>query len=211
MTKAIIFDFDGVLVLSDPGQFKVIQQTAKKYNVIIKDNTFPRLIGKTSLAFLTEILSAKDKPLLSVIHDDYEKEFRGNITKYVEPIDFSLNYIKSYRGLLVFALASMSSRKVITMLTNHFGIFNKFKIIVSREDIKNHKPNPEIYLKTAQELGISSGDCLVIEDSTIGVKAVLNAQMKCYVLLNGLNRKEEFSKLPISGFIRSEKDFYNIK
>lgn len=210
MIKAIIFDFDGVLVLSEKSQFEVIQQIAKKYNIIINAGDISKMVGRTTLNFLTSILTEREKSFLGNIIKDYEKEFKGNIIRYVGPVDFSVNYIKNYNGPLIFAIASMSSKKVITTLTDNFGIYRKFKVIVTREEIQEHKPNPEIYLKAALKLDMPPDECVVIEDSTIGVKAAINAKMQCYVLLNGLNKANEFADLPIAGFIRSEEDLNDL-
>lgn len=211
MFKAIIFDFDGVLALSEEPRFKVIQQIAEYHGVVIENNKIKQMVGKTTLTFLTDIFTKKEKSLIPLIVHDYEKEFKENIIKYVKPLYFSVNFIKNYHGPLLFAIASMNSCKVITKLTNHFGIFNKIKLIVAKEDVRKHKPNKEIYVKTAEQLNILANECIVVEDTPIGVRAGLNANMRCYVIINGLNNKEEFSGLPISGFIMSERDFYNIK
>ncbi len=81
---------------------------------------------------------------------------------------------------------------------------------ITREAVKT-QPNPEIYLKTAQELEITTSNRVAIEDSVVGIETAHNVHMKYYVLLIGFNKAMEFSKLQIAGFISSEKDFYNVK
>jgi putative hydrolase of the HAD superfamily len=210
MIKAIIFDFDGVLVLSEKPRFQVIQKSAANYNVAIPDESINKMVGRTTISFLNDVLAQNEKPLIDKIIEDYEKEYKGNITKYVQPIGTTVEFIKNYTGLLTFALASMSSRKVIEELTKHFGIYEKFKSIICKEDVTRHKPDPEIYLKSAEELHIEPSECAVIEDTMVGVQSALNANMKCFVLLNGFNRKDEFADAPIAGYISTQEDLGKI-
>lgn len=210
MTKAIIFDFDGVLVLSEKPRFQVIQQSASNNGVTIIDEAIKKMVGRTTINFLNDVLQQSEKPLINKIIEDYEKEYKGNITKYVEPIDIAVEFIKNYTGSLTFALATLSSRKVIEELTKHFGIYEKFKSIICKEDVAHHKPDPEIYLKSAKELQIEPSECVVIEDTMVGVQSALNANMKCFVLLNGFNGRTEFADTPIAGFISSQEDLERI-
>ena len=210
MTEAIIFDFDGVLVSSDKPRFNVIQDTALSYSILVPNESIDLMIGRVTVDFLGDVLIESEKPLISKIIEEYEAEYKGNITKYVQPIDLTVNFVKDYNGPLALAIASTSSRAVIEELTSHFNISTKFRAVVSKEDVGKLKPDPEVYLKTAVELGIQPGRCTVIEDSLIGVQAAINANMRCFVLLNGFNFREQFSGLNVAGFINSEKDLLDI-
>lgn len=70
-----------------------------------------------------------------------------------------------------------------------------FDSVIGAEHVKDSKPDPETYLKGAQELGIDPTDCIVFEDAPKGVEAALNAGMKC-VVLTTMHEKEEFEKYP---------------
>lgn len=122
----------------------------------------------------------------------------------------TVNFIKEYNGQLEFALASMSSRRVIEELTKHFGIFPKFKVIISKDEVKNHKPDPEIYLDVAKKLNLLPDECIVIEDTIVGVQAVVNANIHCFVLLNGFNSKRDFGDIKVDGFIESKEDLLKV-
>ncbi len=148
--------------------------------------------------------------LVDKILSDYRKEYVENITEHVEPIKFTVNFIKDYSGSLPIAIASMSSRLAIDKLINHFGIHKKISLIVTREEVVHHKPNPEIYLKTSSELNVAPEECLVFEDSVVGVQAALSANMPCAVVLNGENNKEQFEGLDILTFIKNEQTMKNV-
>src|SRR5258708_5689290 len=162
MIKAILFDFDNVIGMSEKPHFQVLQQVAMKNDVLIPDEYFEKKIGRTTRAFLDNNLKKNEKHIIEKIIDEYEREFKRNITKYVNPITITVTFIKSYAGQLQFAIASMSSGEIIKKLIKHYGINEKIKVIISKENIVLHKPNPEIYLMTAKQLGILPSECVVV-------------------------------------------------
>lgn len=210
MIKALIFDFDGVLVSSELARFQALQKYAKKNNVIISDDKIEKMVGRRSLIFLNEILNEKEKLSISKIIEDYEKGYKGDITKYVAPVSQTVEFIRNYNGSLTIALASMSTHQAIETILKHFGIYEKFKSIIAVDDVTNYKPHPEVYLKTADALGLLPTECIAIEDTTVGAVSAIAADMQCFILLNGFNNKEEFADLPIAGFISTQEDLEKI-
>ncbi len=209
MIKALIFDFDGVIVSSEGPSRRFLQSIAAKHGINYNEKQWKSTRGKTSQKVLEEIIP--DNPeLIAAILNKYRTEYIEHITEYVEPIKFTVKFIHDYKGNLPIAIASMSSKPTIERVTKHFGIYEKIRIIVSRDEVTHHKPDPEIYIKTAADLKVSPGECLVFEDSVIGVKAANNANMPCSVILNGENRKEEFDGMKINSFVSSEQDLMNI-
>lgn len=206
MIKAIIFDFDGVLVSSEGSRFEAIKQSAAKSHVIIADETFPDLVGKTTKTFLQEVLPDTEKQYLNAIIDDFEHAYKSKLEFFVSPITSTSSFIKHYQGPVMFAVASMSSRKMIDKVLHHFDLYTNMKVIVSRDDVSWYKPHPEVYLKTLQQLGISAQDAIVIEDSPVGAEAAIQAGIPCYILLNGMNKESDFKEKKISGFLRTTGD-----
>lgn len=76
-------------------------------------------------------------------------------------------------------LATMSYCPQVERVLDILGLQDTFDFVASRDDVENGKPDPEIYLMVAAELGMSPDECLVIEDSPTGVKAALTAGMSC--------------------------------
>jgi HAD superfamily hydrolase (TIGR01509 family) len=209
MIKALIFDFDGVLVLSEGPRFIAVKSIAARHGIELDENTRRFAKGKTTLKVLESILP--DNPeLVHTLFNEYKKEYIDHIAEYIKPLTFTVNFIRNYDGTLPIAIASMSSKETIERLTKHFGIYEKITYIVGKNEVINHKPNPEIYLKAAADLGVPPEDCMVFEDTVIGVQAALSAKMACCVVLNGENSKEEFKDMKIHSYISTEKDFENI-
>lgn len=207
MIKAIIFDFDGVIVFSDPGQFKVLQQVFQSKGLTLPKSTFPKLIGRTTHKFLEGLRPRLKDELIEEIYREYEREFQGHLLKYITPLSPTVTFIAGHNGPLRLALASMSSKETIVEETRHFKIYQKFEVITSRDEIIKHKPDPEIYLLTAKKLRVRPSECVVVEDSLLGARAAILAGMQCYVFLNGMNKRSQFSRFKVSGFIRTLTDY----
>lgn len=75
------------------------------------------------------------------------------------------------------ALATMSHCEQVQHVLQVLDLQSSFDFVATRDDVENGKPNPEIYQLVAEELGVASESCLVIEDSPTGVRAALNAGM----------------------------------
>ncbi|MFQ5998317.1 MAG: HAD family hydrolase, partial [Candidatus Bathyarchaeia archaeon] len=75
------------------------------------------------------------------------------------------------------ALATLSARKEALHFVSALGLEASLDLILAREDVKQGKPNPEIYLLAAQKLGVATQECIVIEDSSNGVRAAIDAGM----------------------------------
>ena len=211
MTKALIFDLDGVLIHSELATFRLLQRIVKKHGYLLDDKFFEKRIGKRIKPFLNE--AYKDNPSEKIklkILNEFEQEYIDNTTNYITPIFETINFIKNNKGPCKLGLASVSSRNEIFKILHFLKIINKFQIIVSSDDIKNPKPDPEIYLKAVKMLSLPPQACVSVEDSVIGVRSALSAGLNSFVFLNGINKKKDFESLPIAGFISSEIDFEKI-
>lgn len=210
MGKALIFDFDGVLVLSEKARFDALQDLLKKHNVSLSNNDLNHMVGKTTTTFLNNFLKHKGEEFAKAMRTKYETEYKENVINKIQPIPTTTDFIKTYNGKIPFAVASMSSQKAVESTLKRFGIFSKFSSIICRDKVTHNKPDPEIYLKSSHELNIAPQDCMVIEDSIIGVRSAVGAGMKCYVLLNGLNKQDEFKDFHVAGFLQTQEDIDKI-
>ena len=86
------------------------------------------------------------------------------------------------------ALATMSHCSQASRVLQILELRSEFQFIATRDDVKNGKPNPEIYILVARELDVPPNECLVIEDSPSGVKAALAAGMGCIAVTNDFTR-----------------------
>lgn len=93
-----------------------------------------------------------------------------------------------YRGGCRTALASMSHCEQVMRVLQAINLDDQFEVILSREDVEQPKPHPEIYLCAARLLDEQPKDCLVIEDSPVGVQAAVAAGMNCIAVATPFTR-----------------------
>lgn len=201
MIKAIIFDFDGVIVLSEHSRFRILQSIAGQHGLKIKDNLLKSIVGRTTVDFFRLNFPNLGDGILEKILHEYQVEYKDKVVDHVTPISFTNEFIRHYKGDRVLAVASNADTKVLDTLLKHLGLHSNFKLIVGKEHASKHKPDPEIYTYTAKELGLTSQECVVLEDTAVGAQAANNAGMKVFAILNGINTKEDFASVTVEKFL----------
>ena len=118
-----------------------------------------------------------------------------------EMIDGAMNLIKDYfENNLTLVLASSASMTNIERIFKKFDLNKFFKAKISGADLKESKPNPEIFVKAAELAGFKKDECIVIEDSTSGIMASKSAGIYCvgYNSYNSKNQNYDNASLVIS-------------
>lgn len=107
------------------------------------------------------------------------------------------------------ALATMSYCEQAQRVLDILELSGTFDFVASRDDVENGKPDPEMYLMVANELGVSPEECLVIEDSPTGVKAALNAEMYVVAVSTPFTQKHlhESNLLPAAHIVDDRKNY----
>jgi HAD superfamily hydrolase (TIGR01509 family) len=105
--------------------------------------------------------------------------------------------MKLRRKNIKLAIASSSHKKLIDYLLEQMGIAGCFDFVVASEDVARGKPDPETFLKAANGLSASPDECLVIEDSKLGVEAAKKAGMKCIGYRNPHSGNQDLSEADI--------------
>jgi beta-phosphoglucomutase len=195
LIKACIFDLDGVIVDTAHYHFLAWKRLASELGFELTPTDNERLKGVSRMQSLDIVLelggvaaSAFDKERMAnkknVWFNDYvERMMPEEIFPGVKQLirDLKKNGIKV--GL---ASSSKNAKTVIQLLR----IQDEFDAIVDGTMITHSKPDPEIFLLTAQHLGVSPEECVVFEDAEAGVEAALAAGMKCV----GVGNEEQLNK-----------------
>jgi len=145
----------------------------------------------------------KDKLSLEK-ESQYQRDFRPRL-KLVSGLDRFLK--ESHERGMKLAIGSAAIRSNIDFVLDGLNIRNYFDAIVTADDVTRSKPDPETWLKCANAVGLSAGDCLVFEDSPKGAQSALNAGMKC-IIVTSLHGEEEFDNY--RNAIRFIRDFSEI-
>jgi len=204
--NVVIFDFDGVISVSDDARFKILKEQALRYNIVMPDSLYEETVGQTTINFFKKHFSYLNPDTTHNIIENYTKIYRSNILQYSKEVKSVTNFIKKHNAEYTFAIASTNTIINIEAILKKFGIINFFSCIITREDVCKKKPDPSAYLKVIDKLNVHKSQCIAIEDSSIGARAAVNAGIPVLGLLNGYNSNSAFDGLPIAGVVSTESE-----
>lgn len=183
--KGIIFDLDGTIVLSEPLHYEAFCEIFKKFGVAWEyDEFIKNYAGTGSYNIIPKVLQSrgiKDFDTEALVAEKKQIFQRLLETKKLLVVPGFFEFLAEIkkRGLRKIIASGTNSDNVRKMLENA-GILHEFPEIISGEDIKNAKPDPEIFLIAMSKLGFSKPeDCVVLEDSGAGVKAAKTGGFYC--------------------------------
>lgn len=185
LPAAVIFDMDGVLVNSNPYHLAKWIDFLDHHQIRYQEEELPELIlGKRNDTafrhFLGPDLTREESKRLS---EEIEETFRRVFKPHARPLPGLDNLIKECDAAgIPMAVASSAVRTNIEFVVDALGYRRYFRTMVSGDEVKHAKPDPEIYLKAAEHLGIDPADAVAFEDSYVGIGAVKNAGMKCVAI-----------------------------
>ena len=194
MLKAIIFDMDGVIVNSEPLHRKAYFDMFEEFNLDVSNGLYESFTGKSTSTICKELceifhLSISHEKLMFSKRKHFKTIFDND--PEFQMIDGALSLIKDYfYNNLTLILASSASMTNINRIFKKFDLDKYFKAKISGADLKESKPNPEIFIRAANLSGFNKNECLVIEDSTNGVIAAKSAGIYC-VGFNSTNSKNQ--------------------
>ena len=206
--KAFLFDLNGTMI--DDMQYH-IHAWHRIFNNLGANITLERMkeecYGKNH-EVIERILPGKfsypEKDKMSMEKEkEYQKAFRPYL-KLLPGLDDFLR--KSYEADIPMAIGSAAIMFNVDFVLDGLNIRHYFQALISADDVRKSKPDPETYLKCADALHIDPSNCIVFEDAPKGVESALNAGMKC-VVLTLLHEEHEFpASENIIGFVKHYRD-----
>ena len=197
MYKAVIFDWDGTLADTREAILFAFHESLSEIGINVTDEAIERRIGIGSAETFREILNSKNVP--------YDETLIRNLVigKIQAEIDMSpqthlfngaKELLETLKNKTKLGLASMNNRQVIDHLLQSTQVKEFFAVTITGDEVTKPKPNPEIFLKTAQKLQTKPTECIVLEDSVFGVEAAKAANMACIAVTQGAYSKAELAK-----------------
>jgi HAD superfamily hydrolase (TIGR01509 family) len=195
--RAVIFDFDGVLVDSEQVNIEAGVRGFADFGFDLTQADKAIIVGRHSQDY-SKILREKyclpetiSDPLLAKIAEEYDRTFEGFIR--LQPgVKETLNYLREKKILL--SIATANRRRSVETFMNKFNLQDYFGFIISNENITKRKPDPEIYLAAKNRLDLPDNQIIAVEDTEIGVEAAKGAGLVCVAIPNQHTKDHGFSK-----------------
>jgi len=194
MFEAAIFDWDGTLADTRKVIVVSFQKALKEINLEVPTQFIERRIGVGASETFREILQAANRQVDEKIIKqlvDRKSKVQIELADEVTLFEGARELLETLWGKVKVGLASMNNRTVILHLLQTNGLADRFDVVLTVEAISHSKPDPEIFLKTAEQLKTKPHACVVFEDSIFGVTAAKSANMGCIAVTTGVYKEEE--------------------
>lgn len=181
--SACIFDLDGVIVDTAKYHYIAWRSLANRLGFDFTEEQNERLKGVSRMRSLEIILEIGNIQLSEKEKESYAAEKNELYRSYILKMDETeilpgvLDFLDELdRAGIPYALGSAS--KNATTILERVGLMHRFKAIVDGNSVTKAKPDPEVFLLGAEQLGVKAEECVVFEDAAAGVEAAHNAGMK---------------------------------
>lgn len=187
--KAVIFDLDGVIVTTDDCHYTAWKKMADDEGIYFDRKINERLRGVSRMQSLEIVLEKSDKA-----YTEQEKlalaakknAYYVDLIQKLTPYDVLGGVMKNLKTLKEHGIkiAIGSSSKNTPIILNRIGLADYFDAVSDGNNIKNSKPDPEVFIKAAEMLNIAPENCMIVEDADAGIEAGKRAGMKTFALGN---------------------------
>jgi beta-phosphoglucomutase family hydrolase len=188
--KAYLFDCDGTIVDSMPLHYVAWKTVLAEWGCEFDEELFYSWGGMP----VAEIIAALNvRHGLTMPAEEIARRKEGmyyNILPQLKAVPEVLEHIQMSHGQIPFAVVSGSTRDSVTKSLEALGILDKFETLVCAGDYSKSKPDPEPFLIAAERLGIAPKDCLVFEDTEMGIQAATAAGMASVKVLQPWEREK---------------------
>ena len=191
--NALIFDMDGTIVHNMPTHNQAWHDTLAEAGVQIDLDEFNRATtGKKTEEILRLMLGAQlSQTEITFWGERKETLYRERFACCREPLPGLLHLLEQAHALnLPMAVASAAPPENVAFILDELDLRRHFKAVVGGHEVQNGKPDPEIFLKAAEILGVEPAQCLVFEDALAGIEAARRAGMEAIMLCTTIEAHE---------------------
>lgn len=181
MIKAIIFDMDGLMIDSERVTFECYQERLKDMNLTMDEEFYKTLLGKPIKGIYQRFYDVygNDFPIENVIQDVHQlmaERFETEGVPAKKGLVELLHYLNdnNYKTIV----ATSSNRDRVDKILAQAKITEFFDDSICGDEVTKGKPNPEVFLKSCQKLGVNVDEAIVLEDSEAGIQASYDANIK---------------------------------
>ena len=187
MTRAVVFDMDGVLISSEEVWDVVREDLARERGGRWGPEAHHDMMGMSTPEWTGYMHTEVGLPMSP---SEIEREVVGRlIARYRSDLPVIRGAREAVTGMaarLPLGLASSSSRALIDAVLGLAGLADSFAVTVSSEEVVRGKPSPDVYLRALEGLGVAPADAVAVEDSAAGIRAASAAGMRVVAIPNVL-------------------------
>ncbi len=188
--RALLFDMDGTIVHNMPTHNQSWKDTLEEAGVHVDVDEFNRVsVGKTNREIL-RLMIGSDISDADIQYWAARKEnlYRERFAHLREPLPGLEALLQQARELgLVMAVATAAPPDNIAFILDELNLRRYFQAVVGAHDVQHGKPEPDLFLKSAELLGVAPADCLVFEDAVNGLEAARRAGMEAVLICTTLD------------------------
>src|SRR2546426_7253976 len=188
-----IFDMDGVLIDSNPFHLRKWIDLLNSHRIPFRPEDLPQYVlgqrNDTAFRYFfgPELTAAE----IARLSDELEKKFREEFRPHARPLPGLEGLMdECHRAGIPMAVASSAMAKNVEFVVDALGFRKYFRCLVSGDEVSRAKPDPEIYLKVAEKIGLDPAGCVAFEDSFVGVASAKRAGMKCVAIASTFPRDQ---------------------
>ena len=186
--KAYLFDCDGTIADSMPLHYIAWTKILSEWNCEFPEDKFYAW-GGMPIVDILNTLNKEQGLSMPVPELMVQKEaLYFELLHELQPVPEVLEHILESHGRIPFAVVSGSARDSVERSLDTLGILDKFDTLVCAGDYTKGKPDPEPFLLAAERLGVAPKDCLVFEDTEMGIQSATAAGMASVKILQPLER-----------------------
>jgi HAD superfamily hydrolase (TIGR01509 family) len=194
--RAYLFDCDGTVADSMPLHYVAWTKALAEWNCPFDEDLFYAWGGKPPVEIISTLNKMHGLNMPAAIVAEHKENFYFELLPALKPVPEVVEIIHADQGLLPFAVVSGSTRESIVKSLTTLNLLDRFDLLVGAEDYARSKPAPDAYLIAAQRLGITPTDCLVFEDTDIGIQAATAAGMASVRVPSPLERRNGTAPAP---------------
>jgi HAD superfamily hydrolase (TIGR01509 family) len=206
--KALVFDFDGLIVETEEPIFRAWQRIYREHGQELPLELWVTIIGTASGPFdpIQHLEERVGRLLDRKGFEDLERRYYEEATAMQRLMPGVAEYLReAHRLRLGVGIASSSRRAWVIEHLKRFAIADAFDAIVCREDVAHTKPHPQLYLEAVKRLMVMPEEALALEDSSNGIAAAKAAGLRCVavptVMTAGLDLSRADMRIPSLGAV----------
>jgi HAD superfamily hydrolase (TIGR01509 family) len=194
--KAVTFDLDGLMFNTEDLYDLVMHELCGRRQLTFTDELRIKMMGRpgeVALAVMIEHHALENDTPADMLEES-DSIFTGVLEERLAPMPGLLELLDALEGAGISkGIATSSRRKYVDYVLQRFGLTERFRFILSAENVTHGKPHPEVYLAAAEHHAISPGEMMVLEDSHNGCRAAIAAGAFAVAVPSTHSRTHDFT------------------